>query len=136
VHVLVLTVHRTDDYFFEMLKAGASGYVLKGVQTDELLTGLRTVVQGEVFLYPVVASRLVRDYLNREGVPTALPESLSARELEVLRLLADGYSTDEIAHKLVISLSTVYTHRRNLMGKLGLSTRHELMDYARERGLI
>ncbi len=136
IQVLVLTVHRTDDYFFEMLKAGASGYVLKGAQTDELLNALRTVSSGEVFLYPIVASRLVKDYLDREGKYYGTSPLLSARELEVLRLLADGYSTNEIAKKLVISPSTVYTHRRNLMSKLGLSTRRELMEYAKRQGLI
>lgn len=136
IQVLVLTVHRTDDYFFEMLKAGASGYMLKGAQTDELLNALRTVNNGEVFLYPMVASRLVQSYLDQQEQDSGIESLLSARECEVLRLLVEGYSTNEIAKKLVLSPSTVYTHRRNLMSKLSLSTRHELMAYARQRGLI
>jgi two-component system response regulator NreC len=136
IQVLVLTVHRTDDYFFEMLKAGASGYVLKGAQATELVNALQTIISGEVFLYPVVASRLVKGFIDREGKLYSSNATLSTREMEVLRLLADGYSTNEIAKELVLSPSTVYTHRRNLMGKLGLSTRRELMEYARQQGLV
>lgn len=136
IEVLVLTMHRTDDYFFEMLKAGASGYILKGAQTDELIHALKVVSRGEVFLYPSMTGRLVEEYLNQEegGIHSDL--SLSPRETEILILLADGYNNKEIAEKLVVSPSTVHSHRSNLMAKLGLSTRHELVQYARQRGLI
>jgi two-component system response regulator NreC len=136
IEVLVLTMHRTDDYFFEMLKAGASGYILKGAQTDELIHALKVVSRGEVFLYPSMTGRLVEEYLSQAegGIHSDL--SLSPRETEILILLADGYSNKEIAEKLVISPSTVHSHRSNLMAKLGLSTRHELVQYARQRGLI
>ena len=136
INILVLTMHRSDEYFFEMLKAGASGYILKGAKTSELINAVRIVQQGEVFLYPTMTQKLVKGYLQlaeweNEGEP-----SLSPREKEIFRLLAEGYSNKEIADKLVISPSTVHSHRGNLMDKLGLSNRRELIQYARKRGLI
>jgi two-component system response regulator NreC len=135
VKVLILTIHRTDDYFFEMLKVGASGYVLKAAETHELINAVRVVSQGEVFLYPTMARRLVQDYLEREA-NSGSESSLSPRENEILQLLAEGYSNKEIAEKLVVSSSTVHTHRSNLMTKLGLNSRRELIQYARKRGLL
>lgn len=136
VKVLVLTMHRTDEYFFEMLKAGASGYILKGAETSDLIQAVRVVGRGEVFLYPTMAQKLVKDYLSfiQWGEKTGL--SLSPREKEIMRLLSEGCSTKEIAEKLVISPSTVHSHQSNLMTKLGLNSRHELIQYARQRGLI
>lgn len=136
IHVLVLTMHRSDEYFFEMLKAGASGYILKGAETSDLIHALRVVKRGEVFLYPTMAQKLVKDYVSliQGGVETG--SSLSPREKEILRSMSDGCSTKEIAEKLVISPSTVHSHRSNLMTKLGLSNRRELIQYARQRGLI
>jgi two-component system, NarL family, response regulator NreC len=136
IMVLGLTMHRTDEYFFEMLKAGASGYILKGAETSELINAVRMVSRGEVFLHATMARRLVQDYLSRVQAAAEPGVSLSPRETEILRLLAEGYSNNEIAKKLVISPSTVHTHRSNLMVKLGLNSRHELIQYARERGLI
>lgn len=136
INVLILTIHRTDEYFFEALKAGASGYVLKGAETSDLINAVRLVSKGEVFLYPTMTKHLVRDYLSRvQGAQDAGP-ALSPREKEILQLLAEGYSNKEIAEKLVLSPSTVHTHRSNLMSKLGLSTRYELVQYARQNGLI
>ena len=136
-HVLVLTMHRSDEYFFEMLKAGASGYVLKGAETNELIGAIRAVARGEVFLYPTMAKQLLQDYLNRlkEGAGLSQP-TLTPREREILRLLAEGYSNKEIAERLIVSPSTIHSHRTNLMRKLNLSSRHDLIRYARERGLI
>lgn len=136
INVLVLTMHRSDDYFFEMLKAGASGYILKGAKTSELINAVRIVQGGEVFLYPSMTQKLVQGYLqladwDNEGEP-----SLSPREKEIFRLLAEGYSNKEIAEELVISPSTVHSHRGNLMDKLGLGNRRELIQYARKSGLI
>jgi two-component system response regulator NreC len=136
IRVLVLTMHRTDDYFFEMLKAGASGYVLKGAQTDELINAIRVVAQGEVFLYPPVARKLVQDYLNRVAGSAQSSPSLSPRETEILRLMAEGCSNKEIAEELVVSPSTVHSHRTNLMSKLGLNSRRELIQYARDHGML
>jgi two-component system response regulator NreC len=136
INVLVLTMHRTEDYFFEMLKIGASGYVLKSAETGELVSAVRVVARGEVYLYPTMARQLVQDYLVRVGGSDAVHPSLSPREKEILQLLAEGYSNNEIAEKLVISPSTVHTHRSNLMFKLDLSNRRELIQYARKRGLL
>ncbi len=137
IQVLVLTMHRSDEYFFEMLKAGASGYVLKAAEPGELISALRTVARGEVFLYPTVAKQLLQDYLSRMNEP-GLSElgSLTPREKEILCLLAEGYSNKEIAEKLVVSPSTVHSHRTNVMRKLNLSSPHDLVQYARQHGLI
>ncbi|OGO73288.1 MAG: DNA-binding response regulator [Chloroflexi bacterium RBG_19FT_COMBO_56_12] len=135
IQVLVLTMHRSDEYFFEMLKAGASGYVLKGAETEELIRAVRVVAEGEAFLYPAMARKLIGDYLSRIGEEKTM-QSLSPREKEILRLLVEGFSNQEIADRLVISPSTVHSHRSNIMSKLGLSSRHELIQYARSKGLI
>ncbi|MEK7278124.1 MAG: response regulator transcription factor [Chloroflexota bacterium] len=135
--VLVLTMHRSDEYFFEMLKAGASGYILKGADTSELIGAVRTVARGEVFLYPAMAKELLQDYLSRLQEPRSSGQpALTPREKEILRLLAEGHSNKEIAEKLVVSPSTIHSHRTNLMKKLNLSSRYELIQYARQRGLI
>lgn len=136
IKILVLTMHRSDEYFFEMLKSGASGYVLKGAHPSELIQAVRVVGRGEVYLYPTVASHLVQEYLAKKKAPVEGTPAISPREKEILMLLAEGYSTVEIAEKLVVSPSTVHTHRSNLMNKLGLNSRHELIQYAREHGLI
>lgn len=136
INILVLTMHRSDEYFFEMLKAGASGYVLKGAKTSELINAIRIVQRGEVFLYPSMTQKLVQGYLQLADWETDSEPALSPREKEIFRLLAEGYSSKEIAEKLVITPSTVHSHRSNIMDKLGLSNRHELIQYARKRGLI
>ncbi len=135
IHILILTMHRSDDYFYELLKAGASGYMLKAAETDELIHAVRVVANGEVYLYPTMAQLLVGDYLRMTGEVDSGP-ILSSREKEILQLLAEGFSNKEIAEKLFLSPSTVYTHRGNLMSKLGLNSRHELIQYARKKGLI
>jgi len=137
IQVLVLTMHRSDEYFFEVLKAGASGYVLKAAETNELIAAIRAVARGEVFLHPSMARQLLSDYLSRVN-ETEDPDHpwLTAREKEILHLLAEGYSNNEIAEQLVVSPSTVHTHRSNLMQKLNLNSRHELIRYARRRGLM
>ena len=136
VQVLVLTMHRSDEYFFEMLKAGASGYILKGAETSDLIQAVRVVGRGEVFLFPTMAQKLVKDYLSFIRWEEGAGSSLSPRERDILRLLGEGCSTKEIADKLVISPSTVHSHRSNLMTKLGLNSRRELIHYARQRGLV
>ena len=137
VNILVLTMHRSDEYFFEALKAGASGYVLKSAETNDLVSAVRIVARGEVFLYPMMARQLLQDYLHRLD-DSEMPgqPALTPREKEILRLLAEGYSNKEIAEKLVVSPSTIHSHRTNLMRKLNLNSRHELIQYARQRGLI
>lgn len=136
--VLALTMHEDDQYFFEMLHAGASGYVPKRAAPDELLTAIRAVGRGEVYLYPSLASRLVQDYLKRaeSGDQTLVYDDLTPREREVLTLIAEGLSNAEIAEKLVISVKTVDRHRENIMRKLNLHSRIDLVKYALRIGLI
>jgi two-component system response regulator NreC len=136
VNILVLTMHRSEEYFFKMLDAGASGYVLKGAETEELILAVHTVARGDAYLYPSMARQLVDRFLKVQSRDTTLAKQLTTREDEILRLIADGYSNNDIAEKLVISASTVHTHRTNIMHKLGLSKRHELVQYARDQGLI
>jgi two-component system response regulator NreC len=136
IYILVLTMHRSEEYFFQMLEAGASGYVLKGAETSELIHAIRAVAQGDVFLYPSMARRLVQEYLARLEVTPSSDPSLTPREREILQLIVGGYSGKEIAEKLVISPSTVHSHSTNLMAKLNLNTRHELVRYARDHGLL
>ncbi len=134
--VLILTMHRSDEYFFQVLEAGASGYVLKGAETADLLGAVRSVARGDVFLYPSVARQLVRQYLNQVDADPPGGPKLTQREREILKLIAEGYSTKDIADQLVVSPSTVHSHRTNLMQKLNLSKRHELVQYAREHGFF
>jgi two-component system response regulator NreC len=136
--VLALTMHEDDQYFFEMLHAGASGYVPKRAAPDELLTAIRAVGKGEVYLYPSLATRLVQDYLKRAEIDnqTLVYDYLTPREREVLTLIAEGLSNGEIADRLVISVKTVDRHRENIMKKLNLHSRVELVKYAIKIGLI
>ena len=136
--VLALTMHEDEQYFFEMLQAGASGYLPKRAAPDELVTAIRTVARGEVFLYPSLAARLVQDFLKRDNVDQEreLYDRLTPREREVLILIAEGLSNGEIADKLVISIKTVDRHRENIMRKLNMHNRIELVKYAIRKGLI
>ncbi|MFQ6015860.1 MAG: response regulator [Anaerolineae bacterium] len=138
MQVLVLTMHRSDDYFFQVLDAGASGYVLKGAGTGDLISAVRAVDQGDVFLYPSMAKKLVADYLGRvrSGEERASYDGLTNREREVLTLVAEGLTSQEIADQLTLSVNTVQAHRRNIMGKLNLHNRSELIKYAIRHGLI
>jgi two-component system response regulator NreC len=137
VQVLVLTMHDSQEYFFRVLQAGASGYVVKGAHKADLLAAVRAVASGGVYLYPTVAKQLVGDYLRQaqRGVTDQLA-TVTEREREVLLLLAEGRTGREIAEQLVLSPATVERHRANLMGKLGLHSRAELIKYAVRRGLI
>ncbi len=138
VAVVALTIHEDEEYFFNMLDAGAVGYVPKRAAPDELLTAIRAASRGEVYLYPSMAKLLVKGYLNQEHPgdnPKPLDE-LTDREQEVLRFVAEGATNDEIANALVISPSTVARHRENMMQKLGLHSRSELVRYAIRKGII
>jgi two-component system response regulator NreC len=136
--VLALTMHEDDQYFFEMLRAGASGYVPKRAAPDELVNAIRTVYRGEVFLYPSLAARLVHSYLGQPDGSDGTPPlaDLTPREQEVLKLIAEGLSNPDIADKLVISVKTVDRHRENIMRKLNLHNRVDLVKYAIREGLI
>lgn len=137
VAVLALTMHEDEQYFFEMLNAGASGYVPKRAAPDDLVSAIRVVSQGNVFLYPTLAKLLVKDFLHRADAGTPAPgEELTPREREVLVCIADGLTNREIAETLVISAKTVDRHRENIMRKLNLHNRVELVKYAIEKGLI
>jgi two-component system response regulator NreC len=136
--IVALTIHEDEAYFFKMLAAGASGYVPKRAAPEELLTALRAAAAGEVYLYPSLARLLVNDYLAQD--PAAREErtidDLTDREREVLSHLADGASNAEIAETLSISPKTVARHRENIMRKLGLHSRTDLVKYAIRKGLI
>jgi DNA-binding NarL/FixJ family response regulator len=135
--VLMLSMHDNEQYFFEALKAGASGYVLKSVADEDLVAACRAAMRGEAFVYPGAMGALVRDYLGRlrrgERVPATV---LTPREDEVLKLIAEGSSSKEIAEELTISLKTVENHRANILGKLGMRDRTQLTRYAIRAGLI
>jgi two-component system, NarL family, response regulator NreC len=135
--VLAVTMHEDEQYFFEMLNAGASGYIPKRAAPDDLVSAIRVVSQGEVFLYPSLAKYLVKDFLHRvESGGTPAGEDLTPREREVLTYIAEGFTNREIADVLVISVKTVDRHRENIMRKLNLHSRVELVKYAIEKGLI
>ncbi len=141
VVVLALTMHEDDQYFFEMLGAGASGYVPKRAAPNDLISAIHAVQGGGVFLFPSVARSLVQDFLQRSthaGAerPGHSFDALTEREREVLTLIAQGRSNQEIADQLVISIKTVNRHRENIMAKLNLHSRVELVRYALEKGLI
>ncbi len=136
--VVALTIHEDEQYFFEMLQAGASAYVPKRAAPEDLLNAIEAVHAGEVYIYPSLAKLLVADFLSRvnEGSNKATMDGLTPREQEVLSVLAEGLSNDEIAEKLAISRHTVARHRENLMRKLNLHSRSELVKYAIRKGLI
>jgi two-component system response regulator NreC len=136
--VLALSMHANEEYLFQLLQAGGSGYVLKKAADVELLDAIRMVARGEIYLYPEVTKYLVRDYLQRlhEGDTNMALDTLTEREREVLRLVAEGYTTQEIAQQLVLSPKTVETHRAHIMDKLGLRSRSELVRYALRKGLL
>ena len=137
VSIVALTIHEDEEYFFKMLEAGATGYVPKRAAPDELLTAIRAAAIGEVYLYPSLAKLLVRDFLSG-GRPSAEQTSseLTDREDEVLAYLAEGANNEEIAAALVISPKTVARHRENIMRKLNLHSRSELVRYAIRKGII
>jgi len=138
IAVVALTIHEDEEYFFKMLEAGAGGYVPKRAAPDELLTAIRAAAAGEVYLYPSLAKLLVKDYLAQEHTSEAEKalDGLTEREQEVLRYLAEGVANNEIAEALVISAKTVARHRENIMQKLGLHSRSELVRYAIRKGII
>lgn len=135
LHSLMLSVHDDEQYFFEALKAGASGYVLKSAANTDLIDACRAAVRGEPFIYPPAAAAIVRDFLERGADPPMQADLLTDREQEVIKQIAEGLTSDEIAAALTISKKTVDRHRSNILGKLGLRNRVELTRYAIRRGL-
>jgi DNA-binding NarL/FixJ family response regulator len=134
--VVILTVHADDEYLFQALDAGACSYVGKSASDTDLLEAIRLAARGQVFLYPSAVRRVLTQYVQGGGHRGRLPEQLSPREQEVLRLTAAGYTNREIAQALGISPKTVDTYRQRIMEKLGLGRRSELVRYALRRGLL
>ncbi len=134
--VLALTMHEDERYFFQILHAGASGYVVKGAPPADLIAAIRSVHQGQAYLYPSLARKLLDEYLTREKEGRETSQELTDREREVLRLIAQGMTGKEIAELLGVSAHTVERHRQNLMAKLNLHNRAALIKYAIRKGLI
>ena len=136
VKVVVLSMHSNEEYVFQVLRAGASGYVLKQSDSSEVLTAIRAALAGGSFLSPPISRTVIDDYVRRaeaRGGDDDL-ELLTSREREVLQLLAEGLSNREIAEQLSISIKTVETHRSNMMNKLGVGSKTELVKYALRKG--
>lgn len=136
--VLILTMHDDEEYLFRAIQAGASGYILKSAPHEELLAAIQSVAEGSAYLYPNATKRLMSEYLDKikqEGIAGPY-ESLSEREKEILSWVAKGYANKEIAEHLVISVKTVESHKSNLMEKLNLKTRPELVKFALKKGLL
>ena len=136
LRVLMLSMHDSEQFLFESLKAGASGYVLKSGADNDIVDACRAAMRGESFLYPSAVAALVRDYVERGGRGEEQFDVLTPRELEVLKLIAEANTSKEIAEQLFISVKTVERHRQNILKKLGMSDRVELTRYAIRRGLI
>jgi DNA-binding NarL/FixJ family response regulator len=131
--LLMLSMHESEQYLYEALKAGASGYVLKTAADRDLVEAVRAAMRGEPFLYPAAVTALIRDYLARDETPE---DPLTPRELQVLKLIAEAYTSDGIAQELSLSRRTVDRHRENILAKLGMRDRVELTRYAIRRGLV
>jgi DNA-binding NarL/FixJ family response regulator len=136
LRILFLSMHDNERYFFEALRAGASGYVLKSVADLDLVEACRATMRGEPFVYPEALKALIRDHLERVASGEGPEDPLSPRESEIVKLVAEGHTSKEIAELLVISEKTVERHRTNILEKLGMRDRVELTRYAIRRGLI
>jgi DNA-binding NarL/FixJ family response regulator len=134
--VLMLSMYDSEQFLFESLKAGASGYVLKSNADQDIVEAVRRTMRGQSFLYPSAISTLVKDFVERGRPEEEQFDILTPRELQVLKLIAEAYTSKEIAQELVISVKTVERHRQNILDKLGMSDRVELTRYAIRRGLI
>jgi DNA-binding NarL/FixJ family response regulator len=136
LRILILSMYGNEQFLFEALKAGASGYVLKSEADDDIVAACRAAMRGEPFLYPSAVHALIRDLITRANERGEELELLTPRELEVLKLIAEGNSSKEIATTLVLSIKTVESHRANILSKLGMRDRVDLTRYAIRRGLI
>jgi DNA-binding NarL/FixJ family response regulator len=133
---LMLSMHDSEQFLFAALKAGASGYVLKSGADTDIVDAVRAAMRGDSYLYPSAVTTLVRDYLERGGHGDEQFDVLTPRELEVLELIGEAYTSKQIADALFISIKTVDRHRQNILDKLGMRDRVELTRYAIRRGLI
>ena len=136
LRVLMLSMHDSEQFLFEALKAGASGYVLKSGADTDIVDAVRAAMRGDSYLYPSAVTAIVRDYVERGGRGDEQFDVLTPRELEVLKLIAEAHTSKEIAKELWISIKTVERHRQNILDKLGMRDRVELTRYAIRRGLI
>lgn len=137
VKVLALTVHDSEAYVFQMLQAGATGYVLKRASSADVIQAVKAAHRGEAILHPSVAKMLITDYLTRvEKGEEGSYDTLSDREREILKLIAEGRTNKEIAQMLFLAVKTVQAHRANLMRKLGMHDRTELVKYAIRKGIV
>ena len=138
IKIIALTVHKTEEYLLATLQAGADGYVLKDATHDELVLAIKNVMRGKSYLSPGVSEKVIEGYLEgkESNRPRSSWETLSQREREVLKLIAEGYKNKEIAEDLCISLKTVEKHRANLMKKLDLHNAAALTVYAMQKGLV
>jgi len=134
--VLMLTVHEDESLLKKAIRAGASGYVLKRAAESELITAIKTVMQGDLYVHPVMTRALLKDLVRVPASAVRNDNTLTQREVEILRMIARGYTNNQIAQKLSISPRTVEGHRSNLMGKLDLHSRVELVEYAEQHGLL
>jgi DNA-binding NarL/FixJ family response regulator len=137
LRLLMLSMYDNEQYLYEALKAGASGYVLKSAADRDLVEACRATMRGESFLYPAAVTALVADYLARARSGEELPpDPLTPRELEIVKLIAEAWTSDQIALELQITRRTVDRHRENILAKLGMRDRVELTRYAIRRGLV
>jgi DNA-binding NarL/FixJ family response regulator len=136
VRLLMLSMHDSEQFLFEALKAGASGYVLKSGADTDIVDAVRAAMRGDSYLYPSAVTTLVGDYVERGGRGEEQFDVLTPRELEVLKLIAEAHTSKQIADELFISVKTVDRHRQNILEKLGMRDRVELTRYAIRRGLI
>jgi DNA-binding NarL/FixJ family response regulator len=136
LRVLMLSMYDSEQFLYESLRAGASGYVLKSEADNDIVDAVRRTMRGQSFLYPSAIATLVQDYVARGRPDDEQFDVLTPRELEVVKLIAEAHSSKEIARELVISVKTVERHRQNVLDKLGMSDRVELTRYAIRRGLI
>jgi DNA-binding NarL/FixJ family response regulator len=137
LRVLILSVHDNEQYFFEALRVGAAGYVLKSAANRDLVDACRAAMRGEPFMYPKAVTALIREYLDQARRGESIPaDPLTARESQIVKLIAEGYTSDEIAGELCISRKTVDRHRANTLDKLGMRNAAELTRYAIRRGLL
>jgi DNA-binding NarL/FixJ family response regulator len=137
VRVLILSMHDNEEYFYEALRVGASGYVLKSTADRDLVEACRATMRGESFLYPAVAASMVAEKLERiKNGEDVVKEVLTNRETQVVKLIAEAYTNDQIAEALMISAKTVQRHRANILEKLEMRDRVELTRYAIRRGLV
>ena len=136
LRTLILSMYDNEQFLFEALKAGASGYVLKSGADDDIVEACRAAMRGQPFLYPAAVSSLIREFVERADEKGGDFDPLTPRELEVLKLIAEAHTSKEIASMLFISVKTVERHRANILTKLGMRDRVELTRYAIRRGLI